>query len=56
MKRIKARLLLLATAMFATPILAHAAPPTDGFCSHASDTAIATINFLLALIGHGPIC
>lgn len=57
MKGIKAKLLLLATAVLGTPILAHAGtPPTDGFCAHASDKAIATINILLALAGLPPIC
>jgi len=57
MKRIKAKLFLLAVAVLGTPILAHAVtPPTGGFCAHASDTAIAKINFLLSLLGLGPIC
>ena len=59
MKRIKAKLLLLAVAVLGTPILAHAAfPPAapEGFCAHASDAAIATINFLLSLLERGPIC
>ncbi len=59
MKRIKAKPLLLAVAVLGTPILAHAVPPNlppDGFCAHASGTAIATINSLLALLGLGPIC
>jgi len=57
MKGIKAKLLLLAAAVLGTPILAHAVtPPTDGFCAHASDTAIAKVNFLLSLLGLGPIC
>ncbi len=53
----KAKLLSLAVAVLGTPILAHAVtPPTEGFCSHASGTAINVINMLLALIGQGPIC
>jgi len=53
----KNKLLLLAVAVLGTSILAHAVtPPTDGFCSHASGTAITTINSLLALVGLGPIC
>ena len=52
----KTKLLLLAVAVLGTPILAHAIPPTDGFCSHASGTAITVINTLLALLGLGPIC
>ena len=57
MKRIKSKLLSLAVAVLGTPILAHAGtPPTDGFCSHAADTAIAKISFLLSLLGLGPIC
>jgi len=59
MKRIKAKLLLLAVAVLGTPILAHAAFPStapDGFCSHASGTAIAVINALLASLGLPPIC
>jgi uncharacterized membrane protein YqaE (UPF0057 family) len=53
----KTKLLLLAVAVLGTPILAHAVtPPTDGFCSHASGTAITVINILLALLGWGPIC
>ena len=54
----KNKLLLLAVAVLGTPILAHVLtpPPTDGFCSHASGRAITVINFLLALVGQGPIC
>jgi hypothetical protein len=53
----KAKLLLLVVAVLGTPILAHAVnPPTEGFCSHASGTAINVINTLLALVGLGPIC
>jgi hypothetical protein len=53
----KNRLLLLAVAVLGTSVLAHAVtPPTDGFCSHASGRAITVINFLLSLLGQGPIC
>jgi len=53
----KNKLLLLAVAVLGTPILAHAVtPPTNGFCSNASSTAITKINFLLSLVGLGPIC
>ncbi|MGH9555141.1 MAG: hypothetical protein ACRD2Y_04890 [Terriglobales bacterium] len=55
----KTKLLSLVVAVLGTPILAHAVtPPTapDGLCAHASGKAIATINFLLALLGQGPIC
>ena len=53
----KNKLLLVAVAVLGTPILAHVlTPPTDGFCSHASERAITVINFLLALWGQGPIC
>jgi len=54
----KNKLLLLAVAVLGTPILAHVLtpPPTDGFCSNASGRAITVINFLLALVGQGPIC
>jgi len=53
----KNKLLLLAVAALGAPILAHAVtPPTDGFCSHASVRAITVINFLLGLLGQGPIC
>jgi hypothetical protein len=53
----KNRLLLLAVAVLGTSVLAHAATPsTDGFCTHASGRAITVINFLLSLLGQGPIC
>ena len=53
----KTPLFSLVVAVLGTPLLAHAVnPPTDGFCSHASLTAKTVINFLLALIGQGPIC
>jgi len=56
-RTMKNKLLLLAVAVLGTPILAHVlTPPTDGFCSHASGRAITVINFLLALVGQGPIC
>lgn len=53
----KTKLFSLAVAVLGTPLLAHAVNPlTDGFCSHASDTAKTMINILLALWQQGPIC
>lgn len=41
----KTKLFSLAVAVLGTPLLAHAVNPlTDGFCSHASDTAKTMIN------------
>ena len=59
MKRIKAKLLLLAVAVLGTPILAHAVtPPTppDAFCAHAPTAVIAAINAVLTGLGFPPIC
>jgi hypothetical protein len=48
---------LFALLVLGTPLLVRAAnPPTDGFCSQASIPARTVINFLLSLIGLGPIC
>lgn len=53
----KNKLLLLVVAVLGTPLLAHAVTPnTNGFCTHAPDATIAKINFLLSLVGLGPIC
>ena len=53
----KTMLFSLVVAVLGTPLLAHAGnPPTERFCANASVTAKTVINFLLALIGQGPIC
>ncbi len=53
----KTKLFSLAVAVLGTPLLAHDVNPlTDGFCSHASDTAKTMINILLAVWQQGPIC
>lgn len=54
----KTMLFSFVVAVLGTPLLAHAGnPPTAGFCSNASVTAKAVINFILwVLTGQGPIC
>lgn len=53
----KTPLYSLVVLALGTPFLLNAvSPPTDGFCSHASVTGKTVINFLLALLGLGPIC
>ena len=56
MKRIKAKLVLLAVAVLGTPILAHAFPPNpnDAVCAH--NPVIALINAVLVSLGFPPIC
>ncbi len=58
MKRMKAKLLLLAVAALGTPILAHAVtlPNPPGLCANAPPWLIAAINAALASVGLGPIC
>jgi hypothetical protein len=53
----KTMLLSLVVAVHGTALLAYAVNlPPNGFCSNASGSAKTVINFLLALIGLGPIC
>jgi hypothetical protein len=55
----KTKLLLLATAVLGTPILAHAGTlptPPDALCAHAPAAVIAKINAVLTLLGFPPIC
>lgn len=53
----KTKLFSLAVAVLGTLLLAPAViTPPNGFCSNASVTAKTVINFLLYLIGQGPIC